>query len=64
MVGATSGVGSFAVQLSRLRGAHGIATVRPGDEGFVTDLGAVETVDYTGDTMREVRQRFPDGLDA
>lgn len=30
----------------------------------MTDLGAAETVDYTGDTVSEIRQRFPDGLDA
>jgi NADPH:quinone reductase-like Zn-dependent oxidoreductase len=64
VVGATGGVGSFAVQLARLRGAHVIATVRPGDEGSATGLGAAETVDYTGDTVSEIRQRFPDGLDA
>ena len=33
------------------RGAHVIASVRPGDEGFVTDLGAAETIDYTGDVI-------------
>ena len=51
VVGATGGVGTFAIQLAALRGAHVIASVRPGDEGFVTDLGAAETVDYTGDVV-------------
>jgi NADPH:quinone reductase-like Zn-dependent oxidoreductase len=64
VVGATGGVGSFAVQLARLRGALVIATIRPGDEGFAADLGAAETVDYTGDTASDIRQRIPDGLDA
>ncbi len=40
VVGATGGVGTFAIQLAALRDAHVIASVRPGDEGFVTDLGA------------------------
>src|SRR5207247_6536329 len=40
IVGATGGVGSFAIQLAALRGAHVIASVRPGDEAFVTGLGA------------------------
>jgi NADPH:quinone reductase-like Zn-dependent oxidoreductase len=64
VVGATGGVGSFAIQLAALRGAHVIASVRPGDEDFVTDLGAAETVDYTGDVAGTMRERYPDGLDA
>src|SRR5947207_8977848 len=47
IVGATGGVGTFAIQLAALRGAHVIASVRPGDEDFITGLGAAETVDYT-----------------
>ena len=64
IIGATGGVGSFAIQLAAARGARVIASVRPGDEGFVTDLGAAETVDYTGDVLGEVRERYPDGVDA
>ena len=64
IVGATGGVGSFAIQLVAMRGAHVVATVRPGDEAHVTDLGAAETVDYTGDLDAALDQRFPDGLDA
>jgi NADPH2:quinone reductase len=64
IVGATGGVGSFAIQLARLAGARVIASVRPGDEGFVTDLGANGTVDYTGDLVAAVRERYPDGVDA
>lgn len=64
IVGATGGVGTFAMQLASLRGAHVVATVRPGDEGFVTGLGAAETVDYTGDIIATVRDRYPDGIDA
>jgi NADPH2:quinone reductase len=63
VLGATGGVGAFAVQLARLRGAQVIASIRPGDEGFVADLGAVETVDYTGDLLSTVRDRHPDGVD-
>ena len=63
VVGATGGVGTFAVQLAAGRGAYVIATARPGDEDFVTSLGAVETVDYTGDLATAVRDRHPDGID-
>src|SRR5438093_234803 len=64
IVGATGGVGSFAIQLAALRGARTIASVRPGDEDFVTGLGAAETVDYTGDVVDEIRRRYPNGIDA
>jgi NADPH2:quinone reductase len=63
IAGATGGVGSFAIQLASARGAHVIASVRPGDEEFVTDLGASETVDYTGDLVAAVRERHPGGID-
>jgi NADPH:quinone reductase-like Zn-dependent oxidoreductase len=64
VVGATGGVGSFAVQLATMRGTVVVASVRPGDEDFMRDLGASETVDYTGDLAAEVRTRWPDGVDA
>ena len=64
ILGATGGVGAFALQLARIRGAHVIASVRPGDEQFVSDLGADETIDYTGDVSTDVRHRYPDGVDA
>jgi len=63
VVGATGGVGTFAVQLAAGRGAYVIATVLPGDEDFVTSLGAVETVDYTTDLATAIRDRHPDGID-
>lgn len=63
IVGATGGVGSFVIQLAAGRGAHVIASVRPGDEAFVTELGASETVDYTDDVAAAIRERHPDGLD-
>lgn len=64
VMGATGGVGSFAIQLVARRAARAIASVRPGDEDFVTGLGAAETVDYTGDLASTVRQRYPHGVDA
>ncbi|MEV0720144.1 zinc-binding dehydrogenase [Asanoa sp. NPDC050611] len=48
VAGATGGVGAFAVQLARARGATVYATARPGEATeFVRGLGANETVDYT-----------------
>lgn len=44
--GAAGGVGSFAVQLARWRGAHVIGTASARNISFVRDLGADEVIDY------------------
>ncbi len=64
ILGATGGLGSFAIQLAAARGAHVIASARPGDEEFVTSLGAAETVDYTADVAAAIRSSYPKGVDA
>jgi len=64
IVGATGGVGTIAVRLAALRGAHVIASTRPGDEEVLLGLGAAETVDYTHDVAAATRERFPNGVDA
>ena len=64
IVGATGGVGTFAIQLAAVRGARVIASVMPGDEDVVTALGAAETIDYTKDVIGAVRERHPEGIDA
>lgn len=63
--GATGGVGSFAVQLLAARGMRVIATAKPGEpDAFVRELGAADTVDYTGDVAAQVRKLLPRGVDA
>jgi NADPH:quinone reductase-like Zn-dependent oxidoreductase len=64
IMGATGGVGAFAVQFATQRGARVIATSLPGeDDTFVRSLGAAETIDWRqsglGDTVRRLA---PDGL--
>lgn len=49
------GVGSFAVQLARWRGAHVIATASARNTEFLRELGAQEVIDYT-------RERFDERL--
>jgi NADPH:quinone reductase-like Zn-dependent oxidoreductase len=44
--GAAGGVGSFAVQLARWRGAHVIGTASARNLDFVRSLGAEEVIDY------------------
>ena len=65
IVGATGGVGGYAVQLAAARGAQVIATAAPEDEARLRELGAAETIDFTpGDVAGAVRERYPDGVDA
>jgi NADPH:quinone reductase-like Zn-dependent oxidoreductase len=44
--GAAGGVGSFAVQLAKWKGAHVIGTASGGNQAFLRTLGADETLDY------------------
>src|ERR1700722_7758826 len=64
VMGATGGVGGYAVQMARSRGAHVIATVR-GDADTARLLGAEEVYDTnTGDVIAALRAAHPDGADA
>jgi NADPH:quinone reductase-like Zn-dependent oxidoreductase len=64
VMGATGGVGAFAIQLAVQRGARVIATAKPGeDDAFVRSLGATDTIDYTLSGLgNTVRQLVPEGL--
>ena len=65
IVGATGGVGSYAVQLAARRGARVIATARSANEAFVRELGAAETIDHTTeDLIESVLVTHPDGIEA
>jgi NADPH:quinone reductase-like Zn-dependent oxidoreductase len=64
VMGATGGVGGYAVQIARSRGAHVIATVR-GDAGEARRLGAEEVYDSRAvDVIDALRAAHPDGADA
>jgi NADPH:quinone reductase-like Zn-dependent oxidoreductase len=64
VMGATGGVGGYAVQLARKRGAHVIATVhRDADEAV--RLGAEEVYDSLDvDVIEAIKRKHPDGVDA
>jgi NADPH:quinone reductase-like Zn-dependent oxidoreductase len=64
VMGATGGVGAFAVQLAVQRGARVIATAIPGeDDAFVRSLGAAETIDWRPAGLGDsVRRLAPDGV--
>lgn len=65
IVGATGGVGSFAVQLAAAQGIHVIATVSD-DAGAarMKQLGAAETINYkTASLTAQVKEKYPNGVD-
>jgi NADPH:quinone reductase-like Zn-dependent oxidoreductase len=64
VVGATGGVGSFAVQLAAKAGARIIAPALPEDEAFLRDLGVTDVIPREGDIAAAVRELAPDGVDA
>ncbi len=64
VMGATGGVGGYAVQIARSRGAHVIATVR-GDVDEARRLGAAEVYDSQAVVVIDaLRADHPDGVDA
>lgn len=55
---AAGGVGHFAVQIAKIRGAHVIGTARTTNHEFLRELGAGEVIDYTttdfADAVRDI----------
>jgi NADPH:quinone reductase-like Zn-dependent oxidoreductase len=51
--GGAGAVGSYAVQLARIRGAHVVATASDRNRGFVTGLGAGEVIDYQASRLED-----------
>lgn len=65
VVGATGGLGGYAVQLAKRAGATVFATGRAGDDGYLRQLGADGVIDYgTEDVVGRVHHWVPDGVDA
>jgi NADPH2:quinone reductase len=64
VVGATGGVGSFAVQLASLADAEVFAPALAEDEEYLRGLGVTEIVARDGDVAAAVREIHPDGVDA
>lgn len=54
--GAAGGVGLFAVQFAKWKGAHVIGTVSAANVDFVRSLGAETVIDYTSTSFEQVVQ--------
>jgi NADPH2:quinone reductase len=64
IIGASGGVGSFAIQIAAGRGAVVIAPGLAEDDEYLRDLGVTEVIDRQADVVAAVRERHPDGVDA
>ena len=65
IVGASGGIGSYAVQLAAAAGAHVIGITSKGKTEYVKSLGAHEVIDRTsGDVVEQLKAKHPDGVAA
>lgn len=65
VLGAAGGVGSFAVQMARDRGARVIGTARSSNENLVRSFGVEEFIAYDRqDVVEMVKRAHPIGIDA
>lgn len=64
ILGATGGVGSFAVQLAARAGATLVAPALPEDADYLRARGVDEQIDRNADIVAAVRTADPDGVDA
>ncbi len=62
--GGTGGVGHFAIQIARAKGAHVTATCRQVNAGLARKLGADETMGYSKDDLAKCEKKFDAILDA
>jgi NADPH:quinone reductase len=65
VVGASGGIGGYAVQLAALRGAHVVAVTSKSHAEYVRKLGAAEVIDRSAvDVLAELKSRYADGVAA
>jgi len=65
VIGASGGIGGYAVQLAAMRQAHVVGVTSTPHVDYVKSLGAAETIDrLKSDVAAALRAKFPNGVDA
>jgi len=63
VVGASGGIGGYAVQLAALRGARVVGVTRTEGIEYVKSLGAADVIDRTvSDVADALKAKYPDGV--
>jgi NADPH:quinone reductase-like Zn-dependent oxidoreductase len=63
VVGASGGIGSYAIQLAAATGARVIGVTSKEKAEYVKSLGAHEVIDRTaGDVLESLKAKYPDGV--
>lgn len=61
--GGAGGVGTFAIQIAKVLGAHVTTTASPRGEALVRSLGADDVIDYTTQDIARMGRQFDAGFD-
>lgn len=64
ITGGAGGVGQFAIQLAKIRGAHVITTASDAGKPYVLKAGADEVIDYRTQKLAELPEKFDKVFDA
>src|SRR5260370_20397033 len=63
VVGASGGIGGYAVQLAAIRGTHVVAVTSKGHEEYVRQVRAEEVIDRgAGDVLQAINSRHAGGV--
>jgi len=64
ILGASGGVGSFAIQLAKIKGAEVIGVASSKNHDYMRSLGADHTIDYKDEDIgNAVKEIHPEGVD-